>query len=115
MSDSCAILNWREALDLERETMVGCGEFHPAEANYNGERSAKCCLDQHMVMVSTHHSRGGLNYWNAREGREIESRLDYIVLQATRLQLVKHCFGLRRKAAVFSSFLIDALVTTGRS
>ena len=31
----------REAVDLEREVMAGCGEYHQVEANYNGERLAK--------------------------------------------------------------------------
>ena len=87
----------REVLNLEREVMAGCGEYHQVEANYNGERLAKFCRDQHMAMVNTYYPRGGPTYWNALGGREVASRLDYILLPATRLQLVKHCFVLRRE------------------
>ena len=45
----------REALNLERETMAGCGEYRRVHANYNGERLSKFCRDQHMVMVNTHY------------------------------------------------------------
>ena len=87
----------REALDLEREVMAGCGEYHQVEANYNGERLAQFCRDQHMAMVNTYYPRGGPTCWNALGGREVASRLDYILLPATRRQLVKHCFVLRRE------------------
>ena len=85
----------REALDLEREVMAGCGEYHQVEANYNGDRLAKFCRDQHMAMVNTYYP-GCPTYWNALGGREVASRLHYILLPATRLQLVKHCFVFRR-------------------
>ena len=87
----------REALDLEREVMAGCGEYHQVEANCNGERLAKFCRDHHMAMVNTYYPRGGPTYWDALGGREVTSRLDYILLPATRPQLVKHCFVLRRE------------------
>ena len=94
--------------------MAACGEYHLVEATYNGERLARFCQDQHLVMVNTHYPRGGSTFWNALEGREVESRLDYILPPATRFQLVKHCFVLRKEGRRLSSFLIDALVTTGR-
>ena len=75
----------REALDLEREVMEGCGEYHQVEANYNCERLAKFCRDPHMAMVNTHYPRGGPTYWNALGGREVASKL------------VKHCFVVRRE------------------
>ena len=87
----------REALDLEREAMAGCGEYHLVETNYSGERLAKFCQDQHMVMMNTHYPRGGTTNWNALGGREVESRLDYTLHPATWLQLVKHCFVLRKE------------------
>ena len=87
----------REALDLEREVMAGCGEYRQVEANYNGERLAKFCRDQHMAIENTYYPRGGPTYWNALGGREVASRLDDILLPATRHQLVKHCFVLRRE------------------
>ena len=49
-----------------------------------------------MVMVNTHYPKGGPSYWNSLRGREVESRLDYILLPGTRLQMVTHCFVLRR-------------------
>ena len=52
----------REALDLEREVMAGCGEYHQVEANYNGERLAKFCRDQHMAMVNIYYHSRGNNY-----------------------------------------------------
>ena len=87
----------RDALNKERETMAGCGELPLVEANYNGERLSKFCQDQHMVMVNTHYFEGDPTSWNALGGREVESRLDYILLPATRLQMVTHCFVLRRE------------------
>ena len=84
----------REALNLEKETMAGCGEYQRVLANYNGERLSKFCRDQHMVMVNKHYPRGGPTNWNALRGREVEWRLDYILLPATRLQMVTHCFVL---------------------
>ena len=85
----------RDALNLERETMGGeCQRVH---ANFNGARLSKFCRDQHMVMVNTHYPRGGPTTWNALRGREVESRLDYILLPAMRLQMVTHCFVLRRE------------------
>ena len=50
-----------------------------------------------MAMVNSYYPRGGPTYWNALGGREVASRLDYMLLPATRLQLVKHCFVLRRE------------------
>ena len=94
--------------------MTGCGKYQRVHANYNGERLSKFCRDQHMVMVNTHYPRGGPTYWNALRGREVESRLDYILLPATRLQMVTHCFSFEERADAFSSFLTDAHVTTGR-
>ena len=79
----------REALHLEREVMAGCGEYRQVEANYHGERLAKFCSDQRMAMVNTYYPRGGPAYWNALGGREVASRFDYMLLPATRLQLVK--------------------------
>ena len=66
-------------------------------ANCNGERLSKFCQDQHTVMVNTHYPRGGPTNWNALRGREVESRLDCVLLRATRLQIVTHCFVLRRE------------------
>ena len=94
--------------------MAGCGEYHLVEATYNGERLARFCHDHYLMMMNTHYPRGGSTNWNALEGREVESRLDYILLPATRFQLVKHCFVHRKEGCRLSSFLIDALVTTGR-
>ena len=68
---------------LER-TVAGCGEHQLVHANYNGERLSKFCQDQHRVVVNTHHPRGGPTYRNALRGREVESRLDYILPPATR-------------------------------
>ena len=76
----------REALNLESETMAGCGGYQRVHANYNGKRLSKFCQDQQMVMVNTHYPRGGPTYRNALTGREVEPRLDYILLPATRLQ-----------------------------
>ena len=50
-----------------------------------------------MVMVNTHHPKAGPTYWNAMRAREVESRLDYMLLPATRLQMVTQCFVLRRE------------------
>ena len=77
--------------------MAGCGKYQRVQANYNGERLSKFCRDQHMVMVNTHYPKGGPTYWNALRGREVESRLDYILLPATRLQMVTHCLVLRKE------------------
>ena len=67
------------------------------QANCNGERLSKFCQDHHMVMVNAHHPEGGPTYWNALGGREVESQLDYILLPATRLQMVTHCCVIRRE------------------
>ena len=40
--------------------------------------------------------KGGPTCLNALGGREVESRLDYILLPATRLQKVTHCFVFRK-------------------
>ena len=77
--------------------MAGCGEYHFVQTNCNGERLSKFCQDQHMVMVNTLYPKGGFTCWNALGGREVESRLDYVLLPATRLQKVTHCFVFRRE------------------
>ena len=83
----------REALNLGRETMEGCGEYQRVQANYNGERLSKFCRGQHMVMVNTHYPRGGSTYWNAEK-----SNRDWITCCfQPRDKLVTHCFVLRRE------------------
>ena len=95
----------RDALNLVRETMAGCGEYHFVQANYNGERLSKLCQDQHMLMVNTHYRKGSPTCWNALGGMEVESRLDYILLPATRFQNVIHRFVLRREGRRFQLIL----------
>ena len=73
----------REALNLERETMAGCGEYQRVHAIFNGERWSKFCRDQHMVMVNTHYRRGGPTYWNALRGKKIETGLHFASSHAT--------------------------------
>ena len=89
----------REALNLERERDHGGMWEGITVCMRTATESAfpSFCQDQHMVMVTTHYPGGGHTYWNAMRGREVQSRLDYILLPATRLQLFTLCFVLRRE------------------
>ena len=100
----------REALDLEREVMAGCGEYHQMEANYNGERLAKFCRDQHMAMVNTYYPRGG-----PRTGEGGKSHPGWITFcfRPRDFSWSSIASSSEERADVFSSSPIDAHATIG--
>ena len=76
--------------------MAGCGEYHFVQAELQWRALVQVLSTSQHVDNEHGHPKGGPTCWNALGGREVESRLYYILLPATRLQKVTHCFVFRK-------------------
>ena len=101
----------REALDLEREVMAGCGEYHQVEANYNEERLAKFCRDQHMAMVTI--PEEALQIGTHWEGGKSHPGWITFCFRPRDFSWSSIASSSEERADVFSSFPIDAHATIG--